>query len=38
VERDIAERFSILPSAFFETEVAQGNDECSGRIHNIWHM
>jgi hypothetical protein len=38
VERDLVERFGVLSSVSIETEVAQGNDECSGHTLNIWHM
>jgi hypothetical protein len=37
VERGLAESFGILPLVSAENEVAEGNDECSGRILNIWH-
>jgi hypothetical protein len=38
VERGLAEIFGVLPLMSVETEVAQGNDECSNHTLNRWHM
>jgi hypothetical protein len=38
MERGLAESFGILSLVSVETEVVQGNGECSGHTLNIWHM
>jgi hypothetical protein len=38
VERGLAESSGVLSLVSVETEVVQGNGECSGHTLNRWHM